>query len=104
MTTLRDTFLAAKTAKDIVFRANINVYGARQVREEVGHHLSKAKAFLQHPDHSRADTKYDNLHVLALPDIALPTTFIQQKDAHETALKGGSEKPFSKPWRTSSRL
>ena len=88
---LRDVLNTAKTAKDTVFRVNINVYGSRNVQEKVGEHLSKSKAFLQHPDHPRAGITYDNPHVLALPDILLSKTLAQVKDVHEPTLKSGPQ-------------
>ena len=67
----------------------INVYGSDKVKEEVGQHLSKSKAFLQHPDYPRAGTKYANPHVLALPDLALPSVIIQRENVDEHLHKGG---------------
>lgn len=91
---LRETVFAAKNAKDTIFRVNINIYGSRQTQVEVGKHLSKAKAFLQHPDRFRLDTAYENPHVIALAGITLPTTQIQVQDAHEPAFKSGHEDNF----------
>jgi SWI/SNF-related matrix-associated actin-dependent regulator of chromatin subfamily A3 len=93
---LRDTVFAAKNAKDTIFRVNINIYGLRQIQAEIGKHLSKSKAFLQHPDHVRPGTAYENPHFIALPGITLPTTQIQTQDAHETAPKGDHEDNFQK--------
>lgn len=93
---LRDTVFAAKNAKDTVFRVNINIYGSRNAQEEVGQHLSKSKAFLQHPDHPRDGIAYENPHVLALPGIILPTTQVQVQDVHKPALNGGHEDNFQK--------
>jgi SWI/SNF-related matrix-associated actin-dependent regulator of chromatin subfamily A3 len=91
---LRDVLNTAKTAKDTIFRVNINVYGSRNVQKEVGEHLSESKAFLQHPDHPRAGITYDNPHVLALPDILLPKTLAHVKDVHEPTLKSGPQDNF----------
>lgn len=84
---LRETVLTAKNAKDTIFRVNINIYGSRLAQAEVGQHLSQSKAFLQHPEHVRPNTAYENPHVLALPGILNPTIQTTMQEAHEPPLK-----------------
>lgn len=69
---IRETISKATTGKDAIVRVNINIYGARNSAQEVGHQLSKQKIYLQRPDQIRDALAYDNPHVLKLPDMQLP--------------------------------
>jgi SWI/SNF-related matrix-associated actin-dependent regulator of chromatin subfamily A3 len=64
---LRETMCRAIRASDATIRVNINVYGTREARKEVGDRLSRSKIYLQHPDQIRGVSIYDNPHVLQLP-------------------------------------
>ena len=45
----------------------LNVYGSRQILEEVGKRLSKAHAYLQHPSFLESHITYENPHYFAVP-------------------------------------
>ena len=47
-------------------RVSINIYGPRNAIDSVSQELSRAKIFLQQPDHPRQGTMYENPHVLQL--------------------------------------
>ncbi len=66
---IRETIGRATKATDAVIRVNINVYGPRESYEEVGHHLSSQKLYLQRPDKLRTGSTYENPHVLSFPDM-----------------------------------
>jgi hypothetical protein len=70
--TVRDIIHRAKKASDAIVQVNINVYGAAEHREHIQKTFSAHKVWLQHPEHQRAGTKYDNPHLIVFPDIQLP--------------------------------
>ncbi len=69
---VRDTVRTAKKANDALVRVNINIYGSPEIRNDLAHLFSKHKTWLQHPEHQRLDTAYDNPHLLTFPDVSLP--------------------------------
>lgn len=68
---VRDTVRTAKKANDALVRVNINIYGSPDIRNELAQLFSKHKTWLQHPEHQRPDTEYDNPHLLTFPDVSL---------------------------------
>ena len=68
---VREIVRTAKKANDATVRVNINVYGSADVRNELGDLFSKHKIWLQHPEHQRPESIYDNPHYMLFPDIAL---------------------------------
>src|ERR1700722_16359142 len=75
---LRETMCRAIRASDATIRVNINVYGTREARKEVGDQLSKGKVYLQHPDQKRGASIYDNPHVLQLPGIEISNQMLER--------------------------
>jgi len=71
--TLREKIEKASKAKDAIVRVDINVYGARSARKDVGRYLSDNKLYLQRPDQLRPGLEYDNPHILHFSDMATET-------------------------------
>ncbi|KAF2024889.1 hypothetical protein EK21DRAFT_77766 [Setomelanomma holmii] len=69
---IRETISQTAKEKDAIVRVQINIYGPRNVAQAVGRELSQQKVYLQHPDHIRAGSDYDNPHVLKLSESQLP--------------------------------
>jgi SWI/SNF-related matrix-associated actin-dependent regulator of chromatin subfamily A3 len=88
LNTLRETIYRAAKASDATLRVNINVYGSRETRKEVGFHLSAGKIYLQQPDQQRPGSIYDNPHVLALPGIRVQSLVFKPKEKGESMLRG----------------
>lgn len=88
LNTLRETIYRAAKASDATLRVNINVYGSREARKEVGCHLSAGKIYLQQPDQQRPGSIYDNPHVLALPGILVQSTDFKLREKGERMLRG----------------
>src|SRR5277367_2475864 len=84
---LRETMCRAIKASDATIRVNINVYGAREARKEVGDRLSKSKIYLQHPDQKRGASIYDNPHVLQLPGMEALSQSLKPDGVVESASK-----------------
>ena len=70
---LRELIGRVTKASDAVARVNIYIYGSREARKGVGRHLSSNKVYLQRPDQQRYGTRYDNPHVLKLPQMQMPS-------------------------------
>lgn len=64
--TLDEIIARAVKAGDAIIRVNINVYGSKEEVRELGYLLSRNKVYLQHPDHQRLGSIYENPHVLGL--------------------------------------
>ncbi|KAL9618245.1 MAG: hypothetical protein Q9160_007015 [Pyrenula sp. 1 TL-2023] len=47
---------------------DFNIYGHTNIKSSVGMQFSKARLFLQDPDNLEGGVKYDNPHILALPE------------------------------------
>lgn len=69
LTTLRETIGRATKASDATLNVNLNVYGSKEVRKQVGCCLSAGKIYLQHPYQHRPGSIYDNPHFLVVPGI-----------------------------------
>jgi SWI/SNF-related matrix-associated actin-dependent regulator of chromatin subfamily A3 len=70
-----------KKGETIGFVISVNIYGSRNIAQEVGKRLSKAGAFLQHPCHLDKGIEYDNPHFFKLPNrktIAPPVCMVSQ--------------------------
>jgi SWI/SNF-related matrix-associated actin-dependent regulator of chromatin subfamily A3 len=63
--------------KDKIMSVDIVIYGSPEIRKTIGHLLSSARIYLQHPYHQDPNTDYDNPHFLKRTDLsiasALPT-------------------------------
>ena len=84
---LHEAMCRATRASDATIRVNINVYGTREARKEVGDQLSKGKVYLQHPDQQRSTSIYDNPHVLRLPGMKTANQNLKPDGAVESASK-----------------
>jgi SWI/SNF-related matrix-associated actin-dependent regulator of chromatin subfamily A3 len=93
-TTLRETICRATKASDATLRVNINVYGSKETRTEVGRHLSAGKVYLQHPDQQRPGSIYDNPHVLMFPGIQVQSVDSKPQKIGESKLRGDDNSPF----------
>jgi SWI/SNF-related matrix-associated actin-dependent regulator of chromatin subfamily A3 len=93
LTTLRETICRATKASDATLRVNVNLYGSREARENVGDHLSAGKIYLQHPDQQRPGSTYDNPHVLALPGIQVESVDFKPQ---QNVLRGNGADQFRK--------
>lgn len=71
-----------KTNK-VKLTAMINVYGSREISGMVGHRLSKAGLYLQHPDHWDPTSQYENPHFFKLPQ----TYFSEPESVSEDTVK-----------------
>lgn len=92
--TLGDTIGKAAKASDAIVRVNINLYGSKEARKDVGCLLSAGKIYLQHPDQRRPTSAYDNPHVLVLPEMQNQSVdFIPQENC-EGALQGNDADQF----------
>jgi SWI/SNF-related matrix-associated actin-dependent regulator of chromatin subfamily A3 len=92
---IREAIGRATKATDAIARVNINVYGpgeATEVREEVAHHLSGRKIYLQRPDNPRPGTVYDNPHVLKFPDMDISSFVYKELAPRRTKVSGDPEK------------
>jgi SWI/SNF-related matrix-associated actin-dependent regulator of chromatin subfamily A3 len=94
--TLRETIGRATKAIDAVVRVNINVYGPKEVGEDVGRHLSAKKVYLQRPDQQRPGSIYDNPHVLKFPDMQIPSIDYHSEGANESSLRSDNVEHFRK--------
>ncbi|CAG8972650.1 hypothetical protein HYALB_00011389 [Hymenoscyphus albidus] len=61
-TQIREAIERAINAKDALVRVHINIYGPKDTAEEIGHHLSQHKTYLQRPDVLRRGVIYNNPH------------------------------------------
>jgi hypothetical protein len=59
------------TDKDKLMSVDIVIYGSLDIRKSVGHLLSSARIYLQHPCHQDPNTEYDNPHFLNLADLLI---------------------------------
>ena len=59
---LEDTIRRSGKSSEAAMRVNINIYGPRSDRDDVGKKLSDARLFLQDPDHHRME--YSNPHII----------------------------------------
>lgn len=96
LTTLRETIARATKASDAALRVNINLYGSKDTREDVGRHLSAGKIYLQHPDQHRPASIYDNPHVLALPGMLPQSVDFNPQVPGESVLLGNEADQFQK--------
>ena len=69
---VRETVRTAKKANEATLHVNINVYGPPEICNKLAELLSNHKTWLQHPEHQRLDTLYDNPHLVKFPDVSLP--------------------------------
>jgi len=69
--TIRETIGRVTKAPDAVVRVNINIYGPKESKLEVGRHLSSQKLYLQRPDTLRIGSVYENPHVLSFSDLEI---------------------------------
>ena len=69
--TVRDTVRTAKKETEAMVRVHINIYGAPEIRNELAHSFSKHKFWLQHPEHQRTGSTYDNPHCVSFADVSL---------------------------------
>jgi SWI/SNF-related matrix-associated actin-dependent regulator of chromatin subfamily A3 len=60
----------ARVNRGILLPVDIVVYGQKPIRHSVGHILSSARMYLQHPCHQDPNTYYDNPHFLKAADIS----------------------------------
>ena len=93
---LRETMCRATRASDATIRVNINVYGTREARKEVGDRLSAGKVYLQHPDQKRGASIYDNPHVLELPGMKTSNQNLKPDVVAESASKADEAEQFEK--------
>jgi len=70
---IRETIGRVTKASDAVVRVNINIYGPKESKLEVGRHLSSQKLYLQRPDTLRTGSVYENPHVLVFSDLEIST-------------------------------
>jgi SWI/SNF-related matrix-associated actin-dependent regulator of chromatin subfamily A3 len=91
---LHETMCRALRASDATIRVNINVYGMRETRKEVGDRLSRDKVYLQHPDQRRAASIYDNPHVLQLPGMKILNQNPKPDGVVESASKADEAEQF----------
>jgi SWI/SNF-related matrix-associated actin-dependent regulator of chromatin subfamily A3 len=91
---LRETMCRAIRASDATIRVNINVYGTREARKEVGDLLSRSKIYLQHPDQIRGTSIYDNPHVLQLPGMETSSQSLKPDGVVESASKADKTGQF----------
>lgn len=91
---LRETMCRAIKASDATIRVNINVYGTREARKEVGDRLSRSKIYLQHPDQIRGASIYDNPHVLQLPGMEASSQSLKPDGVVESASKADKAEQF----------
>ncbi|KAJ9616537.1 hypothetical protein H2200_000256 [Cladophialophora chaetospira] len=82
---VRETVRTAKKANEATVHVNINIYGPPEIRDKLAERFSKHKTWLQHPEHQRTDTFYDNPHLVTYPDISLP-----EADKTDVAAPGDS--------------
>lgn len=71
-TQIREAIEKATNAKDAMVRVQINVYGPKDIAEEIGNHLTGRKTYLQRPDVFRRGINYDNPHVFRFSGMELP--------------------------------
>jgi SWI/SNF-related matrix-associated actin-dependent regulator of chromatin subfamily A3 len=64
-----DTIRKSRKACEATLRVNVNVYGSLEIRTQVAALLSEHKVWLQHPQHQRAGSTYDNPHVITFPEV-----------------------------------
>jgi SWI/SNF-related matrix-associated actin-dependent regulator of chromatin subfamily A3 len=91
---LRETVCRAIKASDAAIRVDINVYGTREARKEVGDRLSRGKIYLQHPDQKRGASIYDNPHVLQLPGMETSSQSLKPDGVVESASKADKAEQF----------
>jgi SWI/SNF-related matrix-associated actin-dependent regulator of chromatin subfamily A3 len=91
---LRETMCRAIRASDATIRVNINVYGTRGARKEVGNRLSRGKVYLQHPDQKRGASIYDNPHVLQLPGMKTSSQDLKPDEVVESTSKAEKAEQF----------
>jgi SWI/SNF-related matrix-associated actin-dependent regulator of chromatin subfamily A3 len=94
LTTLRETLRKVAKASEAKIRVNINVYGSRATRKDVGRLLSASKVYLQHPDHRRSESKYDNPHVIAFPGMQAPRPNLGPETTPEDVVRGDRPEQF----------
>jgi len=76
LSTVIETIGKAEKATEAVVRVDINMYGPRSQRKEIGQKLSKSRIYLQRPNYRRQDSIYDNPHFLQLPNVEVNNTEI----------------------------
>jgi SWI/SNF-related matrix-associated actin-dependent regulator of chromatin subfamily A3 len=91
---LRETVCRAIKASDATIRVDINVYGTREARKEVGDRLSRGKIYLQHPDQKRGASIYDNPHVLQLPGMETSSQSLKPDGVVESVSKADKAEQF----------
>ena len=91
---LCETMCRATKASDATIRVNINVYGTRETRKEVGDQLSRGKVYLQHPDQQRSTSIYDNPHVLQLPGMKASNQHMKPDGVVESTSKADKAEQF----------
>ena len=96
LNTLRETIGKATKASDAIVRVNINLYGSKETRKDVGQCLSAGKIYLQHPDQRRTTSAYDNPHVLVLPGMQNQIVDIIPQEEAEDMLRGDDADQFRK--------
>ncbi|KAF2446332.1 hypothetical protein P171DRAFT_442729 [Karstenula rhodostoma CBS 690.94] len=69
---IRETISRATKEKEAVVRVHINIYGPRNVAQEIGSVLSCKKIYLQRPDYTKPGVAYDNPHILKLGNFQHP--------------------------------
>ena len=69
---LRKQIATMKKASEATIPVDINVYGPRNLANDVGELLSIGKAFLQRPDNHRRQVPYENPHVIKFTDADAP--------------------------------
>jgi hypothetical protein len=96
LASLRDTLHRVTKASEATIRVNINVYGPTATRKDVGRVLSAGKVYLQHPDHKRSESKYDNPHVIAFLGIKAPGPDLGLKTTSKDVVLGDRPENFQK--------
>ncbi|KIW70325.1 hypothetical protein, variant 1 [Phialophora macrospora] len=75
--TVVDTIRRAQKASEATIPVNMNIYGSPDVRQGLDAILSKHKIWLQHPDHRRTGSTYDNPHCITFPGVVLSDTTVE---------------------------
>jgi hypothetical protein len=85
--TVGDTIRRAQKASEATIRVNMNIYGSPDVRHSLETILSQHKIWLQHPEHRRTESTYDNPHVITFPGVVLSdATVIKPTSEEEVVL------------------
>jgi SWI/SNF-related matrix-associated actin-dependent regulator of chromatin subfamily A3 len=71
MQAILETIERVTKANDAVVRVNITIYGPRELKHEIGNHLTSQKLYLQRPDKLRVGAIYENPHFLSFADMQI---------------------------------